>query len=101
MCFDSAKSTVFKKELCKQLCENEENNSKPTEASISMAIGDSSKLFEFYEDIEDVKLSQLMNNEVIESLSKLILHITSVMSEFQGFMDKNKSNSCEAVSTRS
>jgi uncharacterized spore protein YtfJ len=66
-----------------------------------MAIGDSSKLFEFYEDIEHVKLSQLMNNEVIESLSKLILHITSVMSEFQGFMDKNKSNSCEAVSTRS
>ncbi len=66
-----------------------------------MATGHSSKLFEFYEDIECVKLSQSMNNEVIESLSKSISHITSVMSEFQDFLDKNKSNSREAVSAGS
>ncbi len=48
-----------------------------------------------------MKLSQSMNNEVLESLSKSILHITSVMSEFQDFTNKNKSNTRKAVSTRS
>ena len=69
LCFDGAKSSVFKKKQCKRLCENEENNLdsklfssfshnllEPAEACISTVIGHSSKLFEFYEGIERVNL---------------------------------------------
>ena len=69
-------------ELCKQICNGGEG-----ENSVGLP---SNKSADIYHDIEDLKCGQLTNSEAIQSLSDSVLHISSVLSQFQDFMNIGK-----------
>ena len=76
------KAVIIVNELCKQICNGgEAKNSVGLPSNISVDI---------YHDIEDLKCGQLTNSEAIQSLSDSVLHISSVMSQFQDFMNIGK-----------
>jgi hypothetical protein len=51
---------------------------------------------EVHEAFESLKLGQSVNSEGIHALSGTISHLTSVIVQFQSFMDKNKTISAIA-----
>ena len=69
-------------ELCKQICNGGEGKN-----SVGLP---SNKSVDIYHDIEDLKCGQLTNSEAIQSLSDSVLHISSVLSQFQDFMNIGK-----------
>ena len=50
----------------------------------------SNKSVDIYHDIEDLKCDQLTNSEAIQSLSDSVLHMSSVLSHIQDFMNIGK-----------
>ncbi len=55
---------------------------------------------EVHEAFESLKLGQTVNSEAIQAISGTISHLTSVIAEFQGFMDKNKKDLRHNYETR-
>lgn len=85
--FDGEKASDIMKELCKQICKLDEVN---LETPISDARQSSKQSSDDCDDLLSIKLGQLVNTEAIQALSGSISHITSVISQFQDVMDKNK-----------
>ena len=85
--FDGEKASDIMKELCKQICKLDEVN---LETPISDARQSSKQSSDDCDDLLSIKLGQLVNTEAIQALLGSISHITSVISQFQDFMDKNK-----------
>ena len=98
--FNGSKANDFKKELCKRICECEDDISEPVSVH-DMGKVHSGESSDLYTDIECMKQDQLANGEAIRSLLDSILHITSVISEFQDFIGKNKTSLTEGTSIRS
>ena len=85
--FHGEKASDIMKELCKQICKLDEVN---LETPISDARQSSKQSSDNCDDLQSLKLGQLVNTEAIQALSGSISHITSVISQFQDVMDKNK-----------
>jgi hypothetical protein len=95
--FDGSMANDFKMEICKQLCKCDDDILDPI--VVNNTDVDSSKLpADLYSDIKQIKEDQEINGEAIRSLSNSILNITSAISEFQNYMEKN--NLGEEASTR-
>ena len=69
-------------ELCKQICNGGEGKN-----SVGLP---SNKSVDIYHDIGDLKCGQLTNSEAIQSLPDSVLHTSSVLSQFQDFMNTKK-----------
>ncbi len=95
--FDGSMANDFKMEICKQLCKGDDDILDPI--VVNNTDVDSSKLpADLYSDIKQIKEDQEINGEAIRSLSNSILNITSAISDFQNYMEKN--NLGEEASTR-
>ena len=77
------KRRVMFKELCKLIYTD--NSEVPTSD-----LWQSSKSSDVCADIESLKLGQQVNGEAIQTLSDSIFHMTSVISQLQDFVEKNK-----------
>ena len=64
-----------------RICNSKGNNSHGLQPS---------KTTDIYNDIEDLKYSQLANGEAIPSLSDSICHFSSVLSQVQDFINARK-----------
>lgn len=94
--FDGSKANLIKKELCKQMCEDGEDNLELAEVHVSDAAS-SCKSNDFSVDMESLKSGQSVNGDAIRSLSENIVYLTSIMSQFQDYIEKN--NACERESS--
>ena len=88
--FDGTEANLIKIEMCKQICEDGEDNSAGSHALVA---GSSCIPNDFSEDIESLKLGQPSNGEAIRTLSENIAYLTSVMSQIQ---DNITGNACES-----
>ncbi len=95
--FDGEKANHITKELCKQMCKFDEFGLEtPTFKDEQPSMQSS----EVHEAFESLKLGQTVNCEAIQAISGTISHLTSVIAEFQGFMDKNKKDLRHNYETR-
>ena len=77
------KATDIVKELCKQICKDPVGTK-----SLGLLSGEPADI---YGDIEELKSGQKTNSEAIQAMSDSILHISSVLSQFQHFInERNK-----------
>ena len=77
------KATDIVKELCKQICKDPVGTK-----SLGLLSGEPADI---YGDIEELKSGQITNSEAIQAMSDSILHISSVLSQFQHFInERNK-----------
>ena len=80
--FEGVKANQLKKEVCRLLCDYP---SKTLDAAV---------------EFENLKHGQLLNGKAIQELSDTVRHIDAVISQFQDFMEKNKTNSEEKLFQR-
>ncbi len=77
------KATDIVKELCKLICKDPVG----TESLVLL----SGEPADIYGDIEELKSGQITNSEAIRAMSYSVLHISSVLSQFQLFInERNK-----------
>ena len=77
---EGEKASEVMKELCKQICKQDED----------ISITQQSSMQEVCNDLESLKLGQLVNTEAIQAMSGSISSIIPVIRQFQEFMDKTK-----------
>ena len=82
LAFEGVKANQVKKKVCRLMCDYP---SKSPDASV---------------EFENLKHGQLLNGKTIQELSDTVKHIDAVISQFQDFMEKNRSNSEEKSSLR-
>ena len=68
------------KELCQQICKQDED----------ISVAKQSSMQDVCEDLESLKLGQLTNSEAIQTISESISNIGPAIRQFQEFMDRNK-----------
>ncbi len=78
--FDGEKASDVLKELCKQICKQNE----------VISVAQQSSMQDVCEDLESLKFGQLTNSEAIQAISGSISNIVPVIRQFQEFMDRNK-----------
>ena len=78
--FEGVKANQLKKEVCRLMCDYP---SKSSDASV---------------EFENLKHGQLLNGKAIQELLDTVRRIDAVISQFQDFMEKNRSN-CEEKSS--
>ena len=84
---DGARANEIMQSLCKLMCSFEAPISDDRQPSMqSAAVCDT---------LGDLQRGQSVNSEAIQALSGTITHITSVMSQFQNFMDKYNAVHCD------
>ncbi len=77
------KATDIVKELCKLICKDPVGTE-----SLGLPSGEPADI---YGDIEELKSGQITNSEAIRAMSDSVLHISSVLSQFQLFInERNK-----------
>ena len=77
------KATDIVKELCKLICKDPVGTE-----SLGLLSGEPADI---YGDIEELKSGQITNSEAIRAMSDSVLHISSVLSQFQLFInERNK-----------
>ena len=79
---DGERAVDIIKELCKLICNGGEG--------IDSHGLHSSKTADICKDIEDLKCGQSVNGEAIQSLSDSICHLSSILSQFQDFINAGK-----------
>ena len=84
---DGARANEIMQSLCKLMCSFEAPISDDRQPSMqSAAVCDT---------LGDLQRGQSVNSEAIQAISGTITHITSVMSQFQNFMDKYNAVHCD------
>lgn len=94
---DGERANDIAKELCKQMCKCDEVG---LETPILDAGQSSVQSSDVCEAFESLKLGQSVNSEAIQALSGTIYHLTSVIAQFQSFMDKNQKDLDHGDETR-
>ena len=87
--FNGPQASQLMRDLCKRLSEQEAYTSDFADEHSVENAGQTSKSVDIDMEIEDLKAGQMQNGEAIKALSDSILDILPVISEFQGFMDRN------------
>ena len=99
--FNGPQASQLMRDLCKRLSEQEAYTSDfADEHSVENAC-QSSKSVDIDMEIEDLKAGQMQNGEAIKALSDSILGILPVISEFQGFMDRNTARTDKTFARKS
>ena len=79
LCLSGARTNEIVQKLCKLICLFDLPTPDARQSSMQSNV--------FNETLGDLQQGQLVNSEAIQALSETITHITSVMSQFQTFID--------------
>ena len=89
LCLSGARTNEIMQTLCRLICFFDLPTPDTRQSSMQSNV--------FNETLGDLQQGRPVNSEAIQTLSETITHITSVMSQFQTFIDKHKAAATRAI----